>query len=78
MTVSEMVEGGGRAFVVLYGCRGGCAVVIDAAAEREYMFNHMWRQVTKKFYDPEIHGIDWQMYHDEYAKFLPHINNNYD
>lgn len=53
-------------------------MVIDAAAEREYMFNHMWRQVTKKFYDPEIHGIDWQMYHDEYAKFLPHINNNYD
>ncbi|UGU15079.1 S41 family peptidase [Sinomicrobium kalidii] len=51
---------------------------VDAAAERRYMFDHMWRQVKKKFYDPEIHGIDWQMYHDEYVKFLPHINNNYD
>lgn len=51
---------------------------LDTYSEREYMFDHMWRQVVKKFYDPTIHGIDWQMYHDEYAKFLPHINNNYD
>ncbi len=53
-------------------------MMVNSEEERKYMFNHMWRQVTKKFYDPEIHGIDWQMYHDEYAKFLPHINNNYD
>ncbi|MBC9796962.1 S41 family peptidase [Sinomicrobium weinanense] len=53
-------------------------MVVDAAAERQYMFEHMWRQVKKKFYDPDIHGIDWQMYHDEYVKFLPYINNNYD
>lgn len=51
---------------------------LDAAAEREYMFQHMWLQVVKKFYDPKIHGIDWKMYRDEYAKFLPYINNNYD
>ncbi|MFI2743215.1 S41 family peptidase [Zhouia sp. PK063] len=51
---------------------------LNTAAEREYIFNHIWRQVTKKFYDPTIHGIDWKMYHDEYAKFLPYINNNYD
>lgn len=53
-------------------------MMVDAEAEREYMFHHMWRQVKKKFYDPEIHGIDWEMYRDEYAKFLPYINNNYD
>ena len=51
---------------------------LDASAERNYIFNHIWRQVTKKFYDPDIHGIDWKMYHDAYAEFLPHINNNYD
>ena len=51
---------------------------LDAAGERAYMFDHMWLQVTKKFYDPTIHGINWKMYHDEYAKFLPYINNNYD
>lgn len=51
---------------------------VDAEAERQYMYDHIWRQVKKKFYDPEIHGIDWAMYRDEYAEFLPHINNNYD
>ena len=51
---------------------------LDASAERKYIFNHIWRQVTKKFYDPKIHGIDWEMYHDAYAEFLPYINNNYD
>lgn len=51
---------------------------IDPYAEREYIFHHAWRQVREKFYDPEIHGIDWEMYRDEYAKFLPYINNNFD
>lgn len=48
------------------------------AEEREYIFEHCWRQVNEKFYDPKIHGIDWKMYHDNYKKFLPYINNNYD
>jgi len=53
-------------------------MVLNATAEREYIFDHAWRQVAKKFYDPKIHGIDWKGFHDNYAKFLPHINNNYD
>ena len=48
------------------------------ALEREYIFNHAWRQVQDKFYDPEIHGIDWKAYHDQYERFLPHITNYYD
>lgn len=51
---------------------------VDHAAEREYIYEHAWRQVREKFYDPDLHGVDWKMYHDEYAKFLPHVNNNYD
>ncbi|MDE5784234.1 MAG: peptidase S41 [Prevotella sp.] len=46
--------------------------------EREYLFNHVWRQVNDKFYDPNIHGIDWEGYRTTYERFLPHINNNYD
>ena len=46
--------------------------------EREYIFNHIWKQVNEKFYDPTIHGIDWAGYKETYAKFLPHINNNFD
>lgn len=53
-------------------------MVLDAAKERAYIFDHCWRQVKAKFYDPKIHGIDWKMYKDTYEKFLPHISNNYD
>ena len=53
-------------------------MVLNASAEREYIFHHAWRQVQKKFYDPALHGVDWDFYRSEYARFLPHINNNYD
>ena len=53
-------------------------MMVDTRGERKYMFEHMWRQVTKKFYDPKLHDVDWEMYRDEYSKFLPYINNNYD
>ena len=47
-------------------------------AERAYIFDHAWRQVKEKFYDPDIHGIDWEGYKATYEKFLPYITNNYD
>ena len=47
-------------------------------AEREYMFEHIWKQVKEKFYDPALHGVDWDYYHDNYARFLPHIDNYFD
>lgn len=53
-------------------------MVLDEAAERAYIFHHAWRQVVKKFYDPKLHGVNWKLYRDAYARFLPHINNNHD
>jgi len=46
--------------------------------ERQYLFDHIWRQVNDKFYDPNIHGVDWKGYRQIYERFLPYINNNYD
>ncbi len=48
------------------------------ADERTYMFEHVWKQVEEKFYDPAIHGVDWAYYRDNYRQFLPYINNNTD
>jgi Tol biopolymer transport system component len=53
-------------------------MVLKATEERSYIFDHAWRQVARKFYDPNIGGVNWNQYHKEYEKFLPHINNNYD
>lgn len=46
--------------------------------EREYIYNHAHQQVADKFYDINLHGVDWDMYGEAYARQLPYINNNYD
>ncbi|WP_461636643.1 S41 family peptidase [Labilibaculum euxinus] len=51
---------------------------LDKAKEREYLFEHVWRTMLRKFYDPEMHHIDWDFYKSEYKRFLPYINNNHD
>lgn len=51
---------------------------MDLAAERDYMFNHVYKQEQKRFYNLNMHGIDWDAMTKAYRKFLPHIDNNYD
>lgn len=48
------------------------------AAERAYIYEHMLAQVNDKFYDVNLHGVDWKKYGESYRRFLPHISNNYD
>ena len=48
-----------------------------AKAEREYIFEHVWKQAQEKFYDPGLHGVDWAYYHDNYARFLPYIEDDF-
>lgn len=48
------------------------------AAERSYIYEHAVSQVRDKFYDVNLHGVNWDMYAENYRRFLPHINNNYD
>lgn len=67
------VESGKQTNIAIRG-----EMLLNTAGERSYIFEHAWRQVKKKFYDPKLHGLDWEMYRDNYARFLPHINNNYD
>lgn len=51
---------------------------INHDAERAYMFDYVRRQEREMFYDKNMHGVDWKMMTDNYERFLPHINNNYD
>lgn len=53
-------------------------VKMNLAAERDYMFNHVYKQEQKRFYNLNMHGIDWDAMTKAYRKFLPHIDNNYD
>lgn len=51
---------------------------LQTAQERDYIFEHCWRQVLEKFYVVDMQGVDWPFYYSVYKKFLPDINNNYD
>ena len=51
---------------------------MDLVAEREAMFNHVYQQQKKRFYNLNMHGVDWDAMTAAYRKFLPHISNNYD
>ena len=53
-------------------------IFVDLAAEREYMFNHVYRQEKERFYNKSMHGVDWEDMTVAYRKFLPYISNNYD
>lgn len=53
-------------------------MVVDENGERQYIFDHAWRQVRDKFYDEKLHGVDWESMRKNYAAFLPTINNNHD
>src|SRR5262249_14280539 len=48
---------------------------LDAAAERTYLFEHIWRQTLEKFLDVKMHGVDWAALKTYYARFLPAIDN---
>ena len=51
---------------------------LDKAAEREYMFNHVFKQEEEKFYNKNYHGVDLKALKKDYEPLLQHINNNYD
>lgn len=48
------------------------------AKEREYIFEHICKQVEEKFYDKKLHGVDWKAFCNNYRAFLPYIDNNFD
>jgi tricorn protease len=48
-------------------------VKIDPRAEWDQMFNEAWRINRDYFYDPGMHGNNWQAVKAKYAPFLPHL-----
>ena len=53
-------------------------MVLDADAERQYMFDHIWLRTNGMFYHSNFHGIDWKAMRAAYQKYIPHIGNSYE
>ncbi len=51
---------------------------MDLAQERAALFEHVYQEEGARFYNLNMHGVDWDAMSAAYRKFLPHINNNYD
>jgi tricorn protease len=57
---------------------GNMKVLTDLSQEWKNIFNEEWRQMRDFFYDPNLHGADWQKIHDKYAIMLPWVNHRND
>ncbi len=53
-------------------------MTLDVAAERRFMFEHVWRRTKETFYTASMHGVNWDSYKPDYEKYLPHIGDNYE
>jgi tricorn protease len=53
-------------------------MLVNTAAERQAMFEHVWRRTKETFYTAGHHGVNWDAIKPVYAKYLPHIGNNYE
>ncbi|MCM1077012.1 MAG: S41 family peptidase [Bacteroides sp.] len=51
---------------------------LDPEAERTYLYDYILKEEDKRFFDPDMHGVDWAKMSEAYRKFLPHINHNAD
>ena len=57
---------------------GKVQIKIDPKAEWKNIFNEAWRVNRDYFYDPGMHGSNWEEMRKKYSQFLPHISTRGD
>lgn len=51
---------------------------LDKSAEWKQMFEEAWRYERDYFYDPNMHGRDWNVVYKRYAPLVPYIKHRAD
>jgi len=51
---------------------------LDRHAEWKQMLEEAWRYQRDYFYDPNMHGRDWDLVYERYAPLADHIQHRYD
>ncbi len=51
---------------------------VDYASEWKQIFAEAWRIERDFFYDPGMHGVDWNMMKERYGKLIPHLSSRSD
>ena len=48
-------------------------LIVDRPAERRQVFEEAWRVMKNRFYDANMHGVNWAAAKDKYESLLPHV-----
>ena len=48
-------------------------LTIDKPAEWQEMFDDAWRTMKYRFYDPKLHGVDWEAARRKYEPIVAHV-----
>lgn len=56
----------------------GMRLRIDPSAEWAHIFDEVWRMESAYFYDPDLHGLDWQGVRARYEPLLAHVGRRED
>ncbi|MCP4571566.1 MAG: hypothetical protein GY838_04380 [bacterium] len=51
---------------------------VDPRAEWRQMFRDAWRQERDFFYDPGMHGVDWEHMYERYGQLVPYVTHGAD
>lgn len=53
-------------------------VKVDRAAEWKQIFEETWRYEKDFFYDPDLHGRNWDQVYKRYAPLIPYVKHRHD
>ena len=56
----------------------GVRMLIDPKAEWAQIFDDVWRMEKEHFYDPALHGLDWDAVYARYRPMLDHVGRRED
>ncbi|MFQ5604133.1 MAG: S41 family peptidase [bacterium] len=56
----------------------GMEIRLDRKAEWNQIYTECWRQMREFFYDPNMHGLDWQAVRQKYQPLVAHVNHRND
>jgi len=57
---------------------GDLRIRVDPREEWALIFDEAWRMEKEYFYDPDMHGLDWQGIYDRYRPLVDHVGRRED
>lgn len=56
----------------------GLRILVDPVQEWALIFDEAWRMEKEYFYDPNMHGLDWDEVYDRYRPLVKHVGRRED